>query len=239
MSLALVAPGTPAHPEPSAERAAARHPWLGYYPAVGVKCTYEVRDFIGDEVDTEWSRVAEKTSRRIVIRSSEGPSRYTLLRGGKVGLRETTSDREDGYSYRMVMRMTYPSPSGMRRGLAEKGTLTLSMTLPAREARVLLKSGRTMTTKATFRIKGLGQRQIPLADDDRTQVRAVGMKLAFASMTISNVKKRYVAAFKSEFRPTLKSFNRTSWIAPRRGVVLLKALDDDGLEETTRQIGCR
>lgn len=218
--------------------AAKPNPWLAYYPAEGVTCTSTVYDWRRDTT-TEKNTVVKKTAREIVTRTrGQFPVTATLLSHGRMRTLSQGGIRDSGTTMRLRALSSYPSPGALLHDRTGKGTVRLVMTLRARDAQVLLKSGRTFTLTGSYRIAGAGTRSVTL-DDDTTTVDTIGMRTTLRSLRLTNVKAIARKPLLRGVRPVFAALAGTTWVAKERGSVLSTSKDENGRPLTARQLGCR
>jgi hypothetical protein len=216
----------------------AAHPWLPYYPKVGVVCTRKVYREAGSNKVYK-TRVLSKSRKQVAFRSTlDGRRRIaSLLPNGAIETSASATRRSDGWVMRLATVSRLPSPSRLKRFQAGSARISGSFTVPPR-FRPLLVRGTTFRMSVDYRHVGLGTKEIML-DDEETKVRALGYRTKLASIRVTNVKPRYAGMLRRELRSTLTAgLTGTTWVSEGLGMVRSSTTDEDGYSETTWLVGC-
>lgn len=217
---------------------AATNPWSAYFPAKGVTCTSVAKHADGT-TETSTETVLSKSARQIVIRSSDaGRVTVRLLSGGRAQETFAMRGRSGGVPVALHAAVNLPSPAALIAHRSGSAQITVETTLPQRLAKVALRSGRTLTLVGSYKVTGLGQSAVTLADPAATTVQAVGMRFALHSARVLNAKPAFARGFMRAMRPLLLSLGDTEWTAKGRDTVLTQTTDDTGAPLVFTQTGC-
>lgn len=230
-SLLLLAPVGAAH-------AAKANPWSAYYPAKGVTCTSTATHADGTTT-TVRETVLAKTATKVMTRvTGQGRTTFQLLPGGKLKQVSSETDQDSGMLTHLDATATFPSPATLLHHGRGSGEMTMTMTVPERDAKMVLTHGRTLTMRVTARFKGLGSRTITLADPAATTVDALGIRTSIGAFTVSNVKPAFKHRLMKVMRSVFVGPDETQWVAKGRDVVEDDTTDDDGSALTIKQVSC-
>lgn len=216
------------------------NPWSAYYPAKGVTCTSAITRADGT-TKSQRTTVLAKSAKKIVTRTSgEGRTTSLLLSGGRLKDTVTAVEHESGMKIRVSAAATFVAPSEIIRHLSgsTSASLTVTLTVPRWMAKLALRRGRTVTMLGRYRIAGLGEESITLADPAATVVTALGTRTTMRSLTVTNAKPGFARELRKEMRPVSASADDTEWVARHRGLVKSEGIDEDGTPMTQTQVSC-